>query len=462
MEINRTISSVVSKKLKFRIVPTDWLLFLDKDFRKTYFFLKEVESWSVNDVYSWQFQKVKEVILSAYEGTSAYKELYRSQDVHPSDINQFSDLKNIPAIDKIFVKNNYNELVNKAALRSVVRYTGGSTGTPMKFLLDKSKIFQEKAFFYYIWKKHGFKIGQKCLVVKGENISEIYGTLTARDGLNNYLKLDSNYLNDLSKFREFHDAIVRFSPRYAFGFPSALYQLALLYTRSGQPAPRFDLIMLASENTYVDQIDFIKGVFSCPNVFFHYGHSEYAAFAVKYHQSDHLGFVPFYGYSEVVKDDGTNALPGQRGEIISTSYSVSMPLIRYRTQDFAVRSDYHSDDYMRSYLSVEYIDGRLQEYIVTEDLRLVSICTMGAAHFEELGPVIDSQYYQDEPGKLVFRVCCPPEDYSMTLEKRIKVAIERKLENKVSVSVALVREIPRTLSGKKIMIDQRLNIKEFI
>ncbi|OIN07913.1 hypothetical protein BFR47_16270 [Oceanisphaera psychrotolerans] len=332
----------------------------------------------------------------------------------------------------------------------------------MKFLLDKEKIFFEKAFFYYIWKKHGYEIGDKCLFVKGENIKGSSGRLAVRDGIYNYLKLDSNYLNESSNLPDYDRAIKKFKPRKVFGYPSAIYQLALLYSRSCVKPPEFDLIMLASENTYPDQIAFIKSIFSCDSVFFHYGHSEYAVLATKYHDNDCLGFNPFYGHAEIIKPDGQLAEAGESGEIIATSYSKSMPLIRYRTNDFAVVSGYQSNDYMRSYLAVDKIEGRLQEYIVTEDQRLVSICTMGAAHFEELGPVLDSQYFQDEPGRLVFKVCCPEDEYTSTLEKNIKRAIERKLENKVKVYVKNVPDIRRTSTGKKIMIEQKLDINQYL
>lgn len=463
MELTKSASRFLSSRLSANLIPTSWLLSLNSTFRKTYNFLMEAESWTESDVLEWQLEKTKSIITDAYKNTIAYKNLYDLHKISPTDINTFKDIKNLPAIDKTFVKKNYNELINRSIKKnkSVVRYTGGSTGTPMKFLLDKDKIFAEKAFFYYFWKKHGYSIGEKCLFIKGENIKGATGSLTSRDGIYNYLKLDSNYLNDSKNLTEYDRAIKSFSPKKAFGYPSAIYQLALLYSRSSLRPPAFELIMLASENTYPDQIEFIKRIFSCQKVFIHYGHSEYAALAVKYHNNDQLGFIPFYGFTEII-DKGADAAPGKTGEIVVTSYSRSMPLIRYKTNDFAVASNYKSSDYMRSYLSVESIEGRLQEYIVTSDNRLVSICTMGAAHFEELGPVLDSQYHQEKPGEIIFRICCPEDQYSSQLKTNIKLAIEKKLESKVSVRVERVPEITRTTAGKKMMIEQKLDIQAFI
>jgi phenylacetate-CoA ligase len=463
MELIKSATRFFSSRLSVNLIPTSWLLNLNPTFRKTYNFLQETESWTESDALEWQLAKSKSIIIDAYTNTAAYKNLYDLHHISPTDISSLKDIKELPTIDKSFVKSNYNELINKSLKNneSVARYTGGSTGTPMKFLLDKEKILMEKAFFYYFWKKHGYSIGEKCLFIKGENIKWTTGSLTSRDGIYNYLKLDSNYLNDSENLREYDQAIKRFSPKKAFGYPSAIYQLALLYSKSSLRPPEFELIMLASENTYPDQVEFIKNTFSCPKVFFHYGHSEYAALAVKYHENDQLGFIPFYGFTEVI-NKGKDTEPGKTGEIVSTSYSRSMPLIRYKTNDFAIVSDYKSSDHMRSCLSVESIEGRLQEYIVTSDNRLVSICTMGAAHFEELGPVLDSQYYQEKPGELIFRICCPENQCSPELKANIKFAIEKKLENKASVYVEHVPAITRTAAGKKMMIEQKLDIQAFI
>ena len=94
MEIIRSVSAAVSKRLKVNIIPIDWLYFLNADFRDTYSFLKEVETWSADDVYSWQFLKLKRIITSAYNGTEAYRELYRSNSIYPSDIGKLADIWN--------------------------------------------------------------------------------------------------------------------------------------------------------------------------------------------------------------------------------------------------------------------------------------------------------------------------------------------------------------------------------
>jgi phenylacetate-CoA ligase len=332
----------------------------------------------------------------------------------------------------------------------------------MRFLIDKERIYAEKAFFYYIWSKYGYRIGERCIFIKGDKVADHDKRRYWKyDPLYNYLRFDSDYLNQQDLIVHYDKKIRRFGARVLFGFPSSIYQLALMYHRSPLDAPTFDLILLASENTYDDQNEFLKKVFSCKKVFFHYGHSEYAALAWKETGTSRMGFVPTYGYTELLNPDGSNALPGGVGEITATGYNLSMPFIRYRTNDFAVRSNSPGSGRLSNALMVDSIEGRLQEYIVTRDGRLVSICTMGAAHFEEFSELIETQYYQNKPGYLALKVVAKVQLDNLT-KQAIASVVEDKLESSVKVEVVQVDSIGRLKSDKKSMIDQQLDVSIYL
>jgi phenylacetate-CoA ligase len=465
MEFVRSALQLYSRYVPFQLIPTKPLLFANKAFRDQYRFLVETESWTLGDAQSWQLNVVKDLLRSAWEGVPAYKELYSASRIHYTDINSIRDLKQLPLTDKSFHKTHADKLVNSQVSRfaRVARNTGGSTGAPMRFLLDKSKIFKEKAFFYYINEKNGYITGEKCVLLKGDNYFDKHGDVGHYDPGFNYLRLDSNYLNRPEFLARYDDRIRKFQSDFLLGYPSSIYQLALSYLAAGVEAPRFKLIMFASENTYGQQMQIIRRVFRCDNLFYHYGHSEYAAMAFKYRDYDGLGFVPYYGFTELIGEDPTRELqPGETGEIVATGFSYAQPFIRYRTNDFAVLSDYRSNDFMRTYLPVERIEGRLQEFIVTRDKRLVSICTMGAAHFSELETVQDTQYVQEQEGKVFFDVVCDDKTFTPALVASIQTAIAKKLDNKAEVTVRRVDEIPRTAVGKKSMINQKLDIARYL
>ena len=174
-------------------------------------------------------------------------------------------------------------------------------------------------------------------MLKGDKLASAGGNcLHQLDGIFNYLKLDSDYLVSEPHIEIYDRVIRKFDADFLFGFPSSIYLLASLYVRTGKEPPKF----LASENTYPDQLEFIKSVFSAKNIFYHYGHSEYATLAFKYQENDQLGFVPFYGVAELLDERGNQITEaGKLGEITVTGFSHAQPFIRYRTNDYAVSSD---------------------------------------------------------------------------------------------------------------------------
>ena len=138
-----------------------------------------------------------------------------------------------------------------------------------------------------------------------------------------------------------------------------------------------------------------------------------------------------------------------------------MPFIRYRTGDMATLSDSPSHSLLSGYTAVERIEGRLQEFLVTRDHRLISICTMGAAHFDVLARMNSIQYEQNEPGVFDLKVVT---DRPLEAEEResIELAIAKKTQGSCIVRVLEVEEIQRTARGKHVMLVQHLDISRFL
>jgi phenylacetate-CoA ligase len=272
--------------------------------------------------------------------------------------------------------------------------------------------------------------------------------------------MNSQYLNE-EHLPDYVNAIVRFRPEFMIGYVSSIFLLARYLEEHPECRfPRLRALFLASENVYPWQRALFARVFDCP-ICAHYGHSEMVLLGAECPFSARYHFYPQYGYLEVIGADGRPCTrPGQVGELVGTSFdNPLMPFIRYRTQDYGVIGP-PDCSCGRHYPVIERIEGRLQEFIVTRDGRLISVCVMGAAHFDVLDNVHQTQYYQDTPGKLLFRVV-PKSGFSLTDLNRIQAVVQAKTGGGVEVEVRVVKEIPRTQSGKHRMIVQKLEIPTF-
>ncbi len=232
--------------------------------------------------------------------------------------------------------------------------------------------------------------------------------------------------------------------------------LAKLYQLKGITPPYFKLILLGSENVDSNQIDYLKKIFKCKKIYNQYGHSEKATLALQVPNGEALAFVPYYGYSELLNENNiVISRTDQIGEIVATGFSKAMPFIRYRTGDQAYLSEEWTDNYMKYWKKIKKVEGRIQEFIYTNDGRKISICTVGGAHISELNNVIDMQYEQEKEGELIVNVLA---DYIVSDEEKRVIArkYEELFDDKICCEVHQVKEIKRTSRDKKIMLIQHI------
>ena len=143
--MNRLIRKV-SSLIPTMIVPTKSLLFSNSAFRNRYNLLKEAECWSRSDVEVWQTAQLSALLFDVYQGVEAVRNHWFKAGFHPKDFTQLSHINDIPVYDKQFVKQASDGMFNSNFLKSktTYRFTGGSTGAPMKFALEHRQIYEDR------------------------------------------------------------------------------------------------------------------------------------------------------------------------------------------------------------------------------------------------------------------------------------------------------------------------------
>jgi phenylacetate-CoA ligase len=282
------------------------------------------------------------------------------------------------------------------------------------------------------------------------------------DPIKRYLHLSSDHLEP-EHMPRYIQAIKQWCPTFVHAFPSAIVPLAKWLAAHPDPeiTERIRCIQLFSENVYDYQVELLRQVFDCP-VLLDYGHSERAVKAISLPGDSRYFFWPLYGKLELINFDGLPVTrPGELGEIVATGFDNKvMPLIRYRTGDLAMWSD-KPNDIRPGFAAVDRIEGRLQEFLVCKDHRLVSICTIGAAHFEELASADRMQFEQIEPGRAVLKVLASS-DLSPSAKEELARGLRSKTQGGLEVDVVRVDDIPRTVSGKHKLLVQKLDISKFL
>lgn len=430
-------------------------------FDATLKFLNESEQWPKEEMQQWQLRQIIDIVNYAFEHVPYYRALYKSVGFCAGDIHTIDDFKLLPTIKKDDIKRNPTLFLSDEAdkIPKVISHTGGSTNKPMEFWLDADMDPRENAFYEYYWKKYGFGYGDRFVVLRGNSIPRKGGGVPFYyDRLLNQKIFDSSYVSDPDMTPIYDKEIRAFKPKTVFAYPSILYMLAKNYELQNIQAPTIGNAFVSSESIYAPQAEIIKRVFHINNFLYGYGHSERVLLALKYAQREELGFIPQYGYVELLDRNENNIHNiGISGEITGTSWSKVMPFIRYKTGDYATLSEYQSDDFMHNCISVRRIEGREQEYIVLNDGRKMPLVNIAGAHLPSLSLIGDMQYVQTLPGELIIRATSirSGDVISPEIMDNVRNDICRSVRNALNVHVEQVNEIERTQAGKKIMLIQK-------
>jgi phenylacetate-CoA ligase len=436
----------------YRRLPARWRL--GARYREFSRLAAEGESWSTEQIEAYQVKELRRVLHHAANSCPFYQQRFTRAGFRPECVREPKDLKDCPCVDKNDVQEHLPEMVSTEVRASKRLYltTGGSTGTPVGFYLEKGVSRpKEQAFLEGLWRRAGYSEGARLAVIRGHvTSSESRGKIVSRDATRNWLMLSSYHLT-AERLPEYLEALERFRPDLLHAYPSAALQLAEYLEKAGQTW-RLPLraVLCGSERLTIPQKRLLERVFRC-RVYRWYGHAERVVLAGEGRDTELFYFWPQYGLVEFGPPDEE----GLR-EIIGTSFhNLVMPLIRYRTGDYVRLAEATDPGHLEfPWPAAIEIAGREQEFLVSASGRRISLAAfnMHDSVFDQLYAV---QFFQDEPGVAEFRYVPAPGFHSSRLET-IAQGVRRKLGDDFQITFREVTEVEKTPRGKHRWLVSRL------
>ncbi|ERL03715.1 hypothetical protein HMPREF1985_01949 [Mitsuokella sp. oral taxon 131 str. W9106] len=403
----------------------------------------------------YQMDQLQRMISYAYAHTRYYRNLLDERGISPKSIQDFSDIKKIPILTKDIVQNHLAEMVSDAIPRQQLQYvtTGGSTGKPLGLYITATVERKRLAFTWLNWSLMGYRMGDACAVLRGTVVKDGFWSY---DRGENYLILSTYDLRE-TNISEYLARIKDFSPKFLRAYPSVLDILARYIQKHGKMLSCLSSvkgIATSSEVLTPEQKVWLEDIFQIP-IFDQYGNCEQVGF---------LGMCPHghyyeameHSYLEYLTENGNDAVGGEVGEIIGTSFiNDAVPFIRYKTGDEVLLSRHPLQcDCGIHTRSIQRIEGRMGESLQTHYGNLISITALNS-HSDIFDHTARIQYYQDTPGIVVLKIVRRPEYTDQDTEK-IYAELNQKFKQQVDLRIEFVEEIPLTSRGKYKYLDQRL------
>ena len=443
------------------LLPTS--LIYGKTFNQTKELLQETDYWSLEKIREYQLIKVKEILSYSYANVPYYNKLLKHHSINVEKIANLEELTQIPCLDKETVKNNFNDLISKSLDKSHMRYvtTGGSTGNPMGFMINNDASVKEWAFMTNQWKRVGYRLKDKRVIIRGcvtnENEKD---KIFFYNPIRNELILSSFHMTE-ENLKKYLELINRFNPEFIHCFPSSIDIIAKYIKQENiKEIPKCKAILASSENIFPDQRELVEEVFGC-RYYSWYGHSEKVLLGGECEHSNYYHMFPQYGYMELVDFNGIPVTQeGEVGEIIGTGFlNTAMPFIRYKTGDMGI---YTKEECRcgRKYPLIKKIEGRLQEFIISKKGNLISSSALNT-HSDAYDNVKKFQFFQDKRGEVILKIV-KNDNYTDKDTNKLITELDQKLGGQADFNIEFVSNVELTKRGKHKIIDQKLNINDYL
>ncbi len=425
-------------------------------FSPTLALLRKSQHWSEERLIEFQLSKLRKILQHSARHVPYYRNLFRKLGFDPERVRDVADLRALPFLDKETVRANLEDLLaeNIKPRQRLYFTTGGSTGVPLGVYNLRHSGGRERAFMLAQWERIGFRYTDRRAMLRGWPVNNPQHW--------RYDASERAYL--FSNFHMIPDNVARYArvmreKRIPFlhSFPSAVVDFARHLDALSIEPPRFRVILVSSENLYPGQRESINSFFGAP-LFSWYGQTEDVILAGECETSSHYHIFPEYGVAEVIKHDGMPALSeGEEGELVGTSLdNFAMPLIRYRTDDWAVVGP-ASCACGRNYKLLKETRGRWhQEMLVGRLDNLISVTALNV-HTDVLDRVRQVQFYQREKGRVELRIRRGP-GYTDQDSHRIVAALNEKMGDTMEVTLSFPDEISLSPRGKFRFVVQELKV----
>jgi len=341
------------------------------------------------------FKSLFELVKNSECSIKFYSDFYKSKGFSYTQLNSFSDIYKIPVVTKKDLQQFDFESRTTDLNKGVVTNTGGTSGQPLKLLLDKNAHAREWAHMHTIWEQLGYKTSSIKITLRGMNLGDQpikYNFIHNEFQINAYCEFD-RVAKALAKI------LAKYRVEYVHGYPSGIYEFV---KQLGAEHPEIlkslkanlKGVFFGSEFPAPIYRDYIESALAVDTVSW-YGHTEMAVLARE--KDEAFVYHPFqsYGFTEAVEIDGKCHLVG------TTIHNKIGPLIRYDTGDIIEPVSY-DDGILESFRISE---GRVGEFVVDNNGRNISLTALIFGRHHELFDSADFiQVKQPTAGELTIYV----------------------------------------------------------
>lgn len=337
--------------------------------RKTFDYYRDYlrnEKLTVQALHELRNKKLQMLLQHCYNNVAYYRQQWSVLGIKPEDIRTVDDMQRLPILTKDLIRENYANLVATNYTDNIVKTTGGSSGAPLKFQLDRESDERRRSIMWRGYRWGGYEMGARTLYIWGADAGpkswrsrwkdKLYHRVYNRKILNSFAMTTANMGDYLSAFNEY-------APQVVVSYVTPMMLLADWIKANNKTVVSPRVILTGAEALHDYQREHLQNVFSC-RVVNTYGCREFMLMGAECAQcgqihtnDDHLLLETLNAQDTIVTNE-----PGDL--VITDLHNYGFPLIRYRNGDRVTLSGKNSECKL-PFAVIAEIHGRHLEHILT-------------------------------------------------------------------------------------------------
>lgn len=397
-----------------------------------------------------QQERMRRIVRHAYQTVPFYREAMGGQNLRPEDFRTAADLARLPLIDRKFVRENQHAFQSSEfdPRDCVALHSGGGATTywdQESSLARLAHAERERV----VWLQAGhLGFGHRQLHILSPSAS----SLTARNFWDRKVKTprfvaQRHFIDALQPYQTVVEALERIRPAIAFSYGSYLEHFAAFLRDRGlrPPMPKIWVYGADAMSTYWR--DYVTREFGCA-VFANYAATETGRIGFQCERRDGFHLNIDLCAVRIVKDDGSEAGPGEIGEVVvSNLLNRAMVLLNYRLEDLAEAAG-ESCPCGRSLPLLSSLHGRVSESVETADGTRLSATVLLGKFALELQNTLKVQVVSLEPGRITWRIVPSRTLDREQFQRRLLDRCREVFGTAAIVELEYLEDIPATPRGK--------------
>lgn len=412
-------------------------------------FLEKTQWWNTSELERLQLKRLKHLLKHANENVPFYNKMFKKFSFKPEFVNSVNDLDKLPILTKNIIKNNLEQLYAKNYAKGdlISSATGGSTGTPMKFFIDKRWGACNMAAAYRAWSWAGYKPGDKMAYLWSarKDLKNSNNIDKFRNYLLKTIKLDAFNMTE-ENMQKYTNILSNFKPKIINSYASAMFIYSEYIKKMKVDYINPKSILTTADMLYDYKRKSIKQTFDC-DVFDYYSGRETTLHAAEC--SEHIGYHLSIENAvvEFIKED-EHVSPGETGKIIITDLcNYAMPFIRYEIGDLGVPSN-EICPCGRKLPLMKSIEGRILDTIITPGGKILTGMSFPSIFADyDIKGIDEFQIIQKRKNKILIKLVKDKNYNENSLNLYIDI-VKKTVGCEMEIEIQFVEKIDLTSSGK--------------